>query len=159
MQTDSNQTDLSDSTSRRRRRARVVRPAFQLKHAITLALAVFVLTSIVSSVLYGVLHAQARQRALTPESYTAEVGLVILLFAVGLSLVTALALGIWFILVTHRICGPLVYFQRCLEEIAQGNIPELRPIRKKDELHDFWNALSGAIEAIKQSREPKRGRS
>ena len=155
MKTDPSQTGLSDSASRYRRRQRVVRPAFQLKHALTLALVVFVLTSILSTVLYGVLHAQTRQRFMAPETYTAEVGLVILGFAMAFSLVTALALAIWFILVTHRICGPLIHFERCLEEIAQGRIPDLRPIRDKDELHDFWSTLSRAIDAIKRSREDK----
>lgn len=155
MKTQTEQTNLSDTISRHRRRKHVVRPAFQLKHAITLALCVFVLTSLVSCVLYGVLHWQARQRLLAPETYTAEVGLVILLFATALSLLTALALAIWFILVTHRICGPLVLFQRCLEEIAQGRIPKLRPIRTRDELHDFWNAMSRAIDAIRKSRQDR----
>jgi hypothetical protein len=155
MKTNLNQTGLSDSPPRYRRRKHVVRPAFQLKHAITLASCVFILTSLVSCILYGVLHWQARQRFLAPETYTAEVGLVILLFATAMSLLTALALAIWFIMVTHRICGPLVLFERCLDEIAQGRIPELRPIRDKDVLHDFWETMSRAIATIRQSTEDK----
>lgn len=108
----------------------------------------------ISSALYGLLHSQARMRAMNPETYSAEVTLIILFAALVLSLVTAGALGVWSIMVTHRICGPLYVLENCFRTLASGKFPTRRALRKKDEfkgLHDaFWEALN-AVKATKQS--------
>ena len=66
---------------RNRRRNYVVRSGFQLRFAVSAGLVVFLASSIISSVLYGVVHEQARQRMMEPETYGAEVPFVVLGFA------------------------------------------------------------------------------
>ena len=83
-----------------RRRKYLINPAFQWKHAITLSLAVFLLSSILSCVLYSVLHEQARHRIMYPMSYSMDVGTVILFSAFGFSVLTAGAVGFWCIFTT-----------------------------------------------------------
>lgn len=144
--------DKSTKRSQRRRNY-VINPSFQWRHSITIALVVFFVSSIISCVLYGVLHQQARMRMIDPVHYTAEVTGVILFFAVAFSTVTAGGVGLWFMLVTHRICGPMYVLKRHLSEISHGRIPQIRPLRRKDEFKDLFATLQGAVEFIKMRRQ------
>lgn len=135
-----------------RRRQLIINPSFQWKYTITVALMVFVITSIMSIVLYGVLHQQARMRAMNPTTYHAEVGLVVLGSAVAFSALTAAAIGFWGIIATHRICGPLFVVGRYLDELTKGTIPTVRPLRQKDEFTEFYATFTGAMAAL-QARQ------
>ena len=131
MQTSNLPTNSAAGAGKKRRKQYVINPAFQRKFAITIGLVVFMGTSMISSVLYGVLHSQARMRAMNPETYNAEVTLIILLAALILSLVTAGALAVWSIMVTHRICGPLYVLENCFRTLASGQFPTRRALRKR----------------------------
>lgn len=137
----------------KRRRNYVINPSFQWRHSITIALAVFLVSSIISCVLYGVLHHQARMRMINPANYTAEVTGVILLFAVVFSALTAGGVGLWFMLVTHRICGPMHVLKRHLSELAHGRFPQIRPLRRKDEFKDLFATFQEAIDFLKMRRQ------
>jgi hypothetical protein len=139
---------------RNRRRNYLVRPAFQLRFAVSAGLTVFLASSMISFGLYTALHQQARQRMMQPDTYTAEVPLVVLGFALLLAAVTAGAFAGWCILFTHRICGPLVVMDRYLNELAEGRFPEVRFLRKRDELKDLFVTLRRAISRLKQDAAP-----
>lgn len=136
-----------------RRTKYIINPAFQWKYAIVLASMVFLISAALSSVLYGFLHAQARQRLMQPETYTAEVTLVILGFALGLAALTAGGVGLWSIVMTHRICGPLMVIERYLREIGGGRLPKLRDLRRKDEFKDFYRTFSGMVQSLKAGKQ------
>ncbi|MHC4236326.1 MAG: hypothetical protein ACYSUQ_14510 [Planctomycetota bacterium] len=149
--------DQNDSVSSRRRRKYLIKPAFQWKYAITAAVLVCLLASIMSTVLYGVLHQQARLRSLNPETYTAAVAPVILLSGVAFAALTALAVGAWCIVVTHRICGPLFVLERYLGQLAKGRFPTLRPLRKKDEFKELHITVAKTIDALKARKRAQLG--
>lgn len=132
------------------RRKYIVRPAFQISFATVMGLAVFIISSIISCVLYGVLHQQARLRMMNPESYTANVPIVIFGFALLFSLIAGIIFAIWCIIVTHRICGPLMILHGYFEELARGRFPQRRPLRKRDEFKDLFEAFWNAVESLKQ---------
>lgn len=135
-----------------RRRLYFINPAFQWKYTLTIGLTVFCTTSVISTILYTVLHEQARMRVMEPHSYVASVTSVVLLSAIVLSAVTAGALSFWCIVATHRICGPIFVLQRYMSQLAAGKIPTLRPLRKKDEFKELYAVCGRAVESLKVAR-------
>ena len=51
---------------------------------------------------------------------------------------------------THRVAGPIYVMSNYFKEIIDGNYPEPRSLRKKDELKDFYKLFSEMIEAMKE---------
>lgn len=151
-----NKDDRSEPAAAKPRRNRrsgyVINPSFQWKYATTIALTVFILSSILSSGLYLVLHNQARARLMHPETYTGQVAIVVLLTAVLFSAVTAGGVAIWSIIVTHRICGPLHVLHRYFLELTDGRLPKVRPLRRKDEFKELVSAFSEAVESMKSRK-------
>lgn len=144
------QAGSATGLQRNRRRNYLVRPAFQMRFAVFAGLTVFLVSSILSLALYVILHEQARRRMMEPLTYVAEVPLVVLGFALLFAAVTAGAFAAWCILFTHRICGPLVLMEKYLNDLAEGRFPEVRSLRKKDELGDLFATLRKAISRLKQ---------
>ena len=153
MNTSESVTAVGPTVRKYRRKQFIVDSAFQWKHAITIALTVFLITSIMSSVLYGILHQQARMRFVHPETFTGEVTLVVLFAALVFSAVTALGMGFWSIIATHRICGPLYVLENYLGDLAKGKVPSPRPLRKKDEFQAFYRSFTRAMDALKVKRQ------
>lgn len=58
-----------------------------------------------------------------------------------------------FILITHKISGPIYVMSNYLKEIRAGNKPFLRPLRKKDEFKDFYNELKITIEHLQKNKK------
>ncbi len=131
-----------------RRRKYLINPAYQWKQACTIAVIVFLSSSIISFATFGVLHQQARMRLADPSGYHADVTSIILLFAVGSSALTAGGIGLWSILMTHRICGPAFVLDRSMNELREGRFPKMRGLRKKDELQGLYTSTSEAVEAL-----------
>jgi HAMP domain-containing protein len=132
-----------------RRRKYIIDPAFQWRYAATISAIVFLTSCVLGSILYGVLHQQARLRAMSPEAYTAEVTLVILLSSVAFATLTAGAVAVWSFVATHRICGPLFVMERYLRELTRGQLPELRPLRRKDEFNQLYSVFAEMVESLK----------
>ena len=139
--------------SNNRRRIRIINPEFQWKYAFTIALTVFLVSSIISAVLYGVLHHQARMRVIHPETYTTNIATTILYFALGISAVASGGVALWSVLVTHRICGPLFVLDRYFRELAQGRLPTIRALRRKDEFKSLFHSFAGAVDALKERKQ------
>ena len=157
MKRDSRQGAAATQRRPYRRRQYLINPAVQWKYAITSTMAVFMLSSLIGSVLYGLLHHQARMRAMEPTIYTGEVTWVILLFGLGFAAVTAAGVGVWSIIVTHRICGPLHVVQRYLGEMSHGHLPTPRPLRRKDEFKDFYATFCNTVESLKVRKQVELG--
>jgi methyl-accepting chemotaxis protein len=140
-------------TTNHQRKQYLINPGFQWKIAGTIAAGVFVLSIIIGITLYGTLHQQARLRAADPAGYVAPVTSVMVCFALGFAALSAGGVGLWSILMTHRICGPIFVMKRYLLELAQGRIPSLRPLRKRDEFKDLYEAFDQAISSLRTARQ------
>ena len=142
------------SRTRGRRRQYVINPAFQWKYTVSVVVGVFLVSSLLSIVLFGVLHQQARARLVNPAaSYPWENALTIVFSAAAFATLLSVALGLWSILVTHRISGPIFVMQRYLTELAAGRFPTARPLRKKDEFKEFFGELWRTIDALKAAKQ------
>ncbi|MBN1962478.1 MAG: hypothetical protein JW841_16205 [Deltaproteobacteria bacterium] len=74
---------------------------------------------------------------------------IFLLYIVVLVIVMTVALAFWGLVVTHRVSGPLHVIARYLNQLADGRYPDLRPLRKHDELQDFFATFEDAVNRLK----------
>jgi hypothetical protein len=74
---------------------------------------------------------------------------IFLLYLIVFVLVMGVALAFFGLVVTHRISGPLHMMTRYLSVLASGRYPDLRPLRKHDELHDFFLAFEDAVQGMR----------
>lgn len=134
-----------------RRKTYIVDPRFQWKYTTIIVLLGAGVAALMGAFLYRAYAENTRILDIDPR-YAAEMGRadqIFLLYLIALVVVMAVALGFWGIIVTHRISGPLYILSRYLGVLADGKFPDLRPLRRKDELHDFFNAFADAIAALK----------
>ena len=148
-----NRTASAEKREWKRRRTYIVDPAFQWKYALMVGVTVFLLSALMSFVLYGTLHRQARMRVMHPETYVAGIASVIFFTGLAFSVLTAGSVAVWSILMTHRMCGPLMVMGRVLTELGDGRLPKMRPLREKDEFKDFFNILARAVDTLKEGKQ------
>lgn len=131
-----------------KRRTYLIDRPFQLKY-------IFMLASIgAGSIgLFGVLvwwaHTAALEAGSGSEGFA---GMTILWLTVLAVVGTAVALGLFGLVFTHRVAGPVHVMNLYVEALAAGHYPRLRPLRKYDELKKFFDRFSHAVERIR-SRE------
>lgn len=66
----------------------------------------------------------------------------------------ALVAVVFFIIVrrAHRVAGPMYVLKRYMNEIADGTVPEIRPLRKGDEFGDVFDAFREMIASLNLKR-------
>lgn len=67
---------------------------------------------------------------------------------IAVVLLQAVALYIFLIRLTHRISGPIYVISKHIEEIISGKEPELRGLRNKDELKEFYEKFAEMIKKV-----------
>jgi len=78
---------------------------------------------------------------------------IFLLYLIICVIGMAVVLCVWGLVVTHRISGPLYLVARYLDVIAEGTYPDVRPLRKRDELHSFFTTFDDAVSTLKKRDE------
>jgi len=137
-----------------RRRTYLINPAFQWKYTLLMLLGLLVVSSFAGVMLFGSLHQQARARVMNPQMVSlGHNTLTVVLTAGAFSILTVAALAVWGIVLTHRMCGPIFVIGRYLDELAAGRLPTLRPLRRKDEFKELYDALAGAIAGLRADTE------
>lgn len=90
----------------------------------------------------------------TSSFFVASVAIIALVVGTAM----ALAGGVIFILLSHRVAGPLYRFEETLSEMADGNIAGRVKLRKTDQLKEMQTAFNKALDAIDgRLEEIKRG--
>ncbi len=135
-----------------RRRQFVINPNLQWKYALTIAILIFLISSIISSVQFGVMHSQARERMINPGIASGSASMTMLVFGVAFSVLTAGGVALWFMTITHRMCGPLYVLDRHLKCLIGGTIPTVRPLRKKDEFKEFFGTFMKAMDSLREEK-------
>ncbi len=74
----------------------------------------------------------------------------IMLYLIAFVIAIFLSLVIWGILITHRVAGPIFIISKYVDSISDGKIPETRPLRKKDELKEFFDKFSKMLDSLKE---------
>jgi hypothetical protein len=153
MKTDDANTG-APARNQRKLRNYLISPAFQWKYTGLVIVGVFLMSALLSVVLFGTLYQQARARVVAPATSHAWANTIVIVVAsLSFSTVMALACGVWSIIVTHRIGGPLFVMERTLAELAAGRFPKHRGLRKKDEFKGLYDMLWRAIDASRARQQ------
>lgn len=142
-------------SQRKRRLIPVIDARFQWKYTLLVTALGVSVTALLGGALYRqhisntellVLDAAMREQVMQGD----QIFLLSLLLGI---LVLGVVLTTWGLVVTHRISGPLYLVANYLEDLAQGTYPDLRPLRKGDELQNFFSIFSSALNTMKQNDE------
>ena len=135
------------------RRTYLVDPGFQLKYTSILMVVGACITALFGAMMYQAhlaatqaLGAKAHIDLAAMDAYDARLAWTVLAIAI----VMTLALALFGVLVTHRVAGPLYVIARHLKSIGEGRFPELRPLRQRDELKEFFNAFQESVGQIRE---------
>ncbi len=143
---------VSPAAGRRKRRAiPIIDARFQWKYTLIITALGAGITAVMGAFLYRAHADNTRLLELDGELQAQVVrgDLVFLLYLIVLVVVMGLALAFWGLVVTHRVSGPLYVIARYLGELAEGRYPDMRPLRKHDELQDFFATFEDAVTALR----------
>lgn len=137
-----------------RRKKYIINPAFQWKYISIVAGGAFVASCLMSTVLYGMVYYQARERLLhLSASEPMENTFGIFIFAGAFALLMAVGFAVWTMILTHRIGGPIHVMMNYFAELSNSKIPRVRPLRDKDEFKTFHDAFRRAADSLRCDRE------
>ncbi len=143
----------ADDSRPRRRMIPIVDPRFQWKYTLAIMAFGVGLTSIMGGFLYKAHIENTRLVDLAGNArLQAEVmrgDQIILLYLIVLVVVMGVGLGFWGLVTTHRICGPLYIVARYLTVLGSGRYPDMRPLRKADELQEFFSVFEDAVNSMR----------
>lgn len=130
------------------RKRLIVNPRFQWVTVISLMACVFVVNA-VSGLLLLQFHARVvRFQIFSPERY-ADAGYSALAIASIFALVSgslcALGFGIWSLVFTNRVCGPVYVMHDWVRKIKSGQRPAIRPLRAEDAFQEFGSDLGDLL--------------
>jgi hypothetical protein len=78
----------------------------------------------------------------------------ILLFTVlFIAIIGEIILYLMLIKITHRISGPIYVMSNYIKSIIDGKIPQMRNLRKKDELQEFYALFGKMVETIRKEKK------
>jgi hypothetical protein len=133
------------------RRTYLIDRSFQLKYTVIL-----MCVGAAISLLFGALMYQANIDATElmdlPNPYRDAVyshDKMQLWLVVGIAVIMAAAMGLFGVLVTHKVAGPIYVLSHYMATLSQGQYPQMRPLRKNDELKEFFERFRGAVEAMR----------
>ncbi len=61
-----------------------------------------------------------------------------------------LVVGLLGLVITHRVCGPVLVIHRQLLTMLDGKYPHARPLRQGDEFLEIYKALTRVIESLRK---------
>ncbi len=140
----------------KRRRQFIVDRSFQIKYTLLIAIIGGIISAIFGAWMWDAARTSTELLALggiaggemIQEQIRADQANLPLLY-VGITLLMVAALGLLGVLITHRVAGPAFVMRRYLNSIAQGTYPTIRPLRKRDELKDFFDVFERAVTTLK----------
>lgn len=95
-----------------------------------------------------------RQKALKEQAEALEAQQTLLVTSLGIGLaVLVLAIAAAGIFVTHKIAGPVYKMKRHLREVGEGSLQIPPPLRKGDELVDFFETFATMVRSLRDRQE------
>lgn len=76
-----------------------------------------------------------------------DTNLLLVMFGAGVGMVIVLSL--YLIVMTHKVAGPLFKVSKYFDEMAVGRMSEVYPLRKGDQLRDFYDAFKEMHDTIR----------
>jgi|DewCreStandDraft_4_1066084.scaffolds.fasta_scaffold00847_43 methyl-accepting chemotaxis protein len=135
-----------------RRRVFLVDRKFQLKYT-----AILVLVGVVVSAILGYFVIRLSRDAthllnMDPDlmAEAAKFDTMALYYLGGFVVIMAVFLFVWGIWITHQVAGPIFIISRYLRQLAEGSIPKTRPLRRGDQLQEFFETFGSMLGSMKQ---------
>lgn len=145
------------SGRRKRRTIPIVDARFQWKYTLIITALGAGITAIMGAFLFRAHNDNTRLLDLDQNPQLTEQVVhgdqIFLLYLIVLVVVMGLALAFWGLVVTHRVSGPLYVIARYFAELADGRYPDLRPLRKHDELQEFFGSFEDAVTGLRSRDE------
>ncbi len=135
-----------------RRRVFLVDRKFQLKYTGILVLVGVVVSAILGYFVIRLSREATQLLNMDPDlmAEAAKFDTVALYYLGGFIVVMAVFLFMWGIWITHQVAGPIFIISRYLRQIADGSIPKTRPLRRGDQLQEFFETFGAMLNSIKQ---------
>jgi len=146
-----------------RRKQFLINKAFQIKYTVIIAVIGIVIAVLWGTLFYKASKENSQQMLMLVQvdpNLSSMTDIIkdklasednkIMLYLVAFVIAIFLSLVIWGILITHRIAGPIFIISRYVDSITDGKIPETRPLRKKDELKEFFEKFNKMLESLKE---------
>jgi hypothetical protein len=134
------------------RRTFLIERRFQLKYTSIMVIVGLLITFCFGGLMYRA-HLQAMEVLGLPNSFERVVINTydhdVFFVVIGIALLMSAALAVFGVLVTHRIAGPVYIIGRYVQELGEGQFPVMRPLRRADELRDFFRAFQEAVDQIR----------
>lgn len=148
---DAAQTAAPPAPPKISRRTYVIDRGFQLKYTLTLVIVGALISALFGGMMY-LAHVDA-QRLMNPppdiREALARTDATLLTLMGAITVLMAAAFGLFGILITHRVAGPVFVMSHYISVLARGRYPILRKLRKHDELKAFFETFQEAIEAMR----------
>ena len=74
--------------------------------------------------------------------------LIVLYILIVMTVIQTAIIFFQFIFFSHKISGPILVMTNYLRELKNGGRPDFRPLRKNDELRDFYQEFRDTIDSI-----------
>jgi hypothetical protein len=142
---------MSNKPGRNRRGRYIVDPEFQYKYVLGCVICVAFFAFVLSLGLYALLHQEARAQAFNSVQETA-VASKVMIFSITLSCLAGIGVGLWAMLVTNRLLGPLTPLQSDVTALTEGRVPKPRTSRSKDECKALTSTFGAAMETLATQR-------
>lgn len=140
------------------RRTYLIDRGFQLKYTVILILVGFAISLLFGALMYQA-HVDATALMDLPNPYrevVASSDRMLLWLVIGIAVIMAAALGLFGILVTHKVAGPIYVLSHYVGVLGEGRYPAMRPLRKHDELKEFFERFRVAVDQMR-SRDRDEG--
>ena len=131
------------------RRTFVIDRGFQLKYTVMLMVAGAFISALFGAMMYLVHLDAVRELPSAARAQLADYDGTLLMLTAAVTLTMAVALGLFGVLITHRVAGPVYVMSHYMAVLATGRYPRLRPLRKHDELKIFFDRFSEAVESMR----------
>lgn len=141
------------SDERKARRTYLIDKGFQLKYTVIIVAIGSAISLLFGFWMYRVQRENTELLGLTDPALkeaVARIDAQALIVFLGIALLMAAALGLFGVLITHRVAGPVYVIRQYLDTIEAGRYPTIRPLRKGDDLQEFFDSFSRAVDALKK---------
>lgn len=75
---------------------------------------------------------------------------ILLIILIAFILLQGFVLYVILIRKTHKIAGPIFVMRNYMQDIIDGKLPDPRPLRKNDELKDFYDHFTEMVNSLKK---------
>jgi len=137
----------------RRRIFKLIDPKFQMKYTLIIVAVGVVVSAVLGYFIYYLTAENRDLLGIDAElmPHVEQQDSHYMLMLIGFVVVMALFLFLWGILITHRVAGPIFIISRYLRELGEGRPPQTRPLRRGDELKEFFDTFSATVAAVRQA--------